>query len=115
MRRTLLDARDANMNMLRMWGGGHYQDDRFYDIADELGLMIWQDFMFGGAIHRLRRGFPREHPARSDRTGQAAARPSQHRDVVRQQRSADRLGPLGRPGEVQAVDRSRGAGRIGAA
>lgn len=50
MRRTLLDARDANMNMLRMWGGGHYQDDRFYEIADELGVMIWQDFMFGGAI-----------------------------------------------------------------
>ncbi|MEE7560487.1 glycoside hydrolase family 2 protein, partial [Xanthomonas sp. Kuri4-2] len=50
MRRTLQDARDANMNMLRMWGGGHYQDDRFYAIADELGIMIWQDFMFGGAI-----------------------------------------------------------------
>lgn len=50
MRRTLQDARDANMNMLRMWGGGHYQDDRFYDLADELGIMIWQDFMFGGAI-----------------------------------------------------------------
>lgn len=50
MRRTLQDARDANMNMLRMWGGGHYQDPRFYEIADELGIMIWQDFMFGGAI-----------------------------------------------------------------
>ncbi|MFT4248191.1 MAG: glycoside hydrolase family 2 TIM barrel-domain containing protein [Pseudomonas sp.] len=50
MRRTLQDARDANMNMLRMWGGGHYQDDRFYDIADELGIMIWQDFMFGGGV-----------------------------------------------------------------
>lgn len=50
MRRTLQDARDANMNMLRMWGGGHYQDDRFYALADELGIMIWQDFMFGGAI-----------------------------------------------------------------
>lgn len=50
LRRTLLDARDANMNMLRIWGGGHYLDDRFYDLADELGVMIWQDFMFGGAI-----------------------------------------------------------------
>jgi len=38
------------MNMLRMWGGGHYQSDAFYAMADELGLMIWQDFMFGGAI-----------------------------------------------------------------
>ncbi|WP_040153457.1 glycoside hydrolase family 2 protein, partial [Xanthomonas citri] len=50
MRSTLQDARDANMNMLRMWGGGHYQDDYFYDVADELGIMIWQDFMFGGAV-----------------------------------------------------------------
>lgn len=50
MRQTLQDARDANMNMLRMWGGGYYEDDRFYDLADELGIMIWQDFMFGGAI-----------------------------------------------------------------
>ncbi|MDX6082257.1 glycoside hydrolase family 2 protein [Xanthomonas campestris pv. incanae] len=50
MRSTLQDARDANMNMLRMWGGGHYQDDHFYEVADELGIMIWQDFMFGGAV-----------------------------------------------------------------
>ncbi|WP_436031976.1 beta-mannosidase [Caulobacter sp. LjRoot300] len=50
MRQILTSARDANMNMLRMWGGGHYQSDAFYAMADELGLMIWQDFMFGGAI-----------------------------------------------------------------
>jgi beta-mannosidase len=50
MRAILTSARDANMNMLRMWGGGHYQSDAFYAMADELGLMIWQDFMFGGAI-----------------------------------------------------------------
>jgi len=50
MREILTSARDANMNMLRMWGGGHYQSDAFYAMADELGLMIWQDFMFGGAI-----------------------------------------------------------------
>jgi beta-mannosidase len=47
MRQILTSARDANMNMLRMWGGGHYQSDAFYAMADELGLMIWQDFMFG--------------------------------------------------------------------
>jgi beta-mannosidase len=46
----LRSARDANMNMLRMWGGGTYQPDAFYTMADRLGLMIWQDFMFGGAI-----------------------------------------------------------------
>ena len=49
-RRVLQSARDANMNMLRSWGGGYYESDAFFDIADELGLMIWQDFMFGGGM-----------------------------------------------------------------
>ncbi|GAB3102642.1 beta-mannosidase [Lysobacter terrae] len=49
-RRVLQSARDANMNMLRAWGGGYYESDAFYDLADELGLMIWQDFMFGGGM-----------------------------------------------------------------
>ncbi|MCX7512931.1 beta-mannosidase [Frateuria hangzhouensis] len=50
MRRTLESARAANMNMLRVWGGGYYLPDAFYAMADRMGLMIWQDFMFGGAI-----------------------------------------------------------------
>ncbi|KRC82470.1 beta-mannosidase [Sphingomonas sp. Root241] len=50
MRRILTSARDANMNMIRVWGGGYYLDDAFYRMADEMGLMIWQDFMFGGSI-----------------------------------------------------------------
>ncbi len=49
-RKILEQAAAANMNMLRIWGGGYYPDDGFYDIADELGLMVWQDFMFGGAV-----------------------------------------------------------------
>ena len=50
LRRVLQSAVDANMNMIRGWGGGYYESDRFYDIADELGLMVWQDFMFGGGM-----------------------------------------------------------------
>lgn len=46
-RRILQSARDANMNMLRHWGGGYYETKEFYDLCDELGIMIWQDFMFG--------------------------------------------------------------------
>jgi beta-mannosidase len=46
-RRILQSARDANMNIIRHWGGGYYETDEFYAICDELGIMVWQDFMFG--------------------------------------------------------------------
>lgn len=46
-RRVLQSARDANMNMVRHWGGGYYETQEFYDLCDELGIMVWQDFMFG--------------------------------------------------------------------
>ncbi len=46
-RQVLQSAVDANMNMIRHWGGGYYETDEFYDLCDELGIMIWQDFMFG--------------------------------------------------------------------
>ncbi|XP_015514937.1 beta-mannosidase [Neodiprion lecontei] len=51
IRQLLKSAKDAHMNMLRVWGGGFYESDLFYEIADEYGIMIWQDFMFACAMY----------------------------------------------------------------
>lgn len=58
-RRLLEDCKAANFNAIRVWGGGYYPDDAFYDICDELGLMVWQDLMYACAFYALTPDFER--------------------------------------------------------
>lgn len=59
-RERLSQARDAHVNLVRVWGGGIYESEDFYDACDELGLLTWQDFLFACA------GYPEEEPIRAE-------------------------------------------------
>lgn len=50
-RKLLVAAKEVNINMLRVWGGGIYESDYFYELCDSLGIYVWQDFMFAGAMY----------------------------------------------------------------
>ncbi|MBR5386198.1 MAG: glycoside hydrolase family 2 protein [Clostridiales bacterium] len=52
-RKLLEKAIFANFNSIRVWGGGYYPDDWFYDLCDEMGIIVWQDFMFACAVYDL--------------------------------------------------------------
>ena len=56
----LLAAEKAGINMLRVWGGGYYEADEFYELCDQLGIMVWQDFMFSRAYYPDRGWFLKE-------------------------------------------------------
>lgn len=58
-RRLLEDCKAANFNAIRVWGGGYYPDDAFYDICDEPGLLVWQDLMYACAFYDLTPDFER--------------------------------------------------------
>ncbi|UMQ41972.1 glycoside hydrolase family 2 protein [Chryseobacterium sp. Y16C] len=49
--KLIKDCKEANMNMIRVWGGGIYEDDEFFKACDENGILVWQDFMFAGSFY----------------------------------------------------------------
>ncbi|MBQ3797288.1 MAG: glycoside hydrolase family 2 protein [Butyrivibrio sp.] len=56
-RELLTHCKNSHFNCIRVWGGGYYPEDDFYDLCDELGLVVWQDFMFACAVYRLTEDF----------------------------------------------------------
>ena len=82
-RDLLASARDANMNMLRVWGGGQFENDAFYEICDEMGLMLWHDFMFACSLYPADAAFTAEVDAELSHQLRRLRDHRQHRPVVR--------------------------------
>ena len=92
VRDLLRSAAAANMNMIRVWGGGRYEPDWFYDICDELGLMVWQDFMFACHLYPADDAFLTEV---RDEAEEVALRLSHHPSVVLWCGDNELIGALG--------------------
>ncbi len=91
--RRVAQAVDANLN-LRIWGGGIYETEDFYDVCDEFGVLVWQDFAFACS------SYPEEEPIRSEIEAEAGktssgSSPIRRRRVERQQRKSLGLRRLG--------------------
>ncbi|RZT12549.1 beta-mannosidase [Kribbella sp. VKM Ac-2569] len=78
-RTSIEDAVDAGMNLLRVWGGGIYESEDFYDVCDELGILVWQDFLFACAA------YSEDEPLRSEveaEAREAVTRLSRHASLA---------------------------------
>lgn len=64
LRQRISQATAANMNLLRVWGGGVYESDTFYDLCDRMGILVWQDFLFACA------GYPEDGPLYEEVAGE---------------------------------------------
>jgi domain. len=59
--RLIKDCVEANFNCIRVWGGGYYPDDYFFDLCDKYGLIVWQDLMFACAVYEMTDEFAEKH------------------------------------------------------
>ena len=81
------------MNMIRIWGGGFYEHDWFYDLCDRLGLMVWQDFMFACNLYPSTPEFLDNVTQEVDYQVRRLARHASHRALVRRQRAGRARSP----------------------